>query len=96
MHNAFDSNVMSITINGSTIRYAYRDRPSAEYEIRGVSGLDLARLRSTIGKVDPISSSATVQYLTHVYKGSHFDANGKSVKPARQSAKSLLPRTPYS
>ena len=95
MSNTFDSTIMFITINGSTIRYAYRKHPADEYEIRGVSFIDLAQLRGTIGKGPSQSSSATVQYLTQLYKASHYRADGTPAKPARQKRATLLPRTPY-
>jgi hypothetical protein len=92
----FDSKVMVIEVEGSTIRYAYRDDLRRQYEIRGVSPLDLAQLRSTAGKAKPISSSATVQYLTHVYKDSHYHAaDGSRAKPCRTPKAKLLPMTPY-
>lgn len=85
---------MDIEIVGSTIKYTYRANTKRAYEIRLVSDLDLARLRRTIGN-ETVSSSATVQWLTHRYSASHFYASGKRAKPCRIPAKALLPKTPF-
>lgn len=88
------SNVMLIEIEGSTIRYSFLRPDSKTYEIRGVGMTDLARLRSASGD-DSVSASATVEYLTHIYKDSHFDAAGEPAPPSREKMASLRRKTPY-
>lgn len=92
---AVKSNVMHIEIDGNTIRYRYANRAdNKSYEIRGVSMLDIARLKAA-GPDDSISASATVEYLTHLYKDSNYDSDGKLVKPSRKRLSSLKPKTSY-
>lgn len=95
MKNQFDSGLMSIEIDGSTVRYSYNSDSDAEYEIRGVSAGDLSRLRVT-NKSSRYSTSESVQWLTHEYKDSHYRAGtNEKVAPA-STKKRKLTRTPWS
>lgn len=93
MNDEFDSALMAIEIRGNTVAYQYRGKTPV-YEIREVRLNDLAKLRLT-NRSDLFSSSATVQYLTHVYAGSHYLPSGQKPKPPRSTMAELLPKTPY-
>lgn len=95
MADEFESRIMSIEIHGTTIKYAYQGDAKRAYEIRGVSPHDLAQLRSTIGKPKPMSSSATVQWLSQRYAASHFRSDGTPAEPCNTPPGHLLPMTPY-
>jgi hypothetical protein len=94
MVDEFDSNIMRIEIRGQTVFYAYKDAPSIIYKICDVNLFDLSKLKQTHRNAT-FSSSATVQYLTHLYAGSHFGPDGTTAPPASQSKKRLLKLTPY-
>jgi hypothetical protein len=94
MQPAFDSRLMDVEIVGSTVKYTYRADRKRSYEIRGVTDLDLARLRQTIGN-ERYSTSATIQLLSHRYKTSHYYASGKPARPCRIRESELLPKTPF-
>jgi hypothetical protein len=42
------SKIMDIEVDGSTVKYRFRRNNAKTYEIRGVSGLDLATLRAAV------------------------------------------------
>ena len=94
MRDVFDSRLMHVEIAGSAIRYTFRREKTRSYEIRGVSDIDLARLRRTIGD-ERYSTSATIQLLTHRYKASHYYASGKPARPCRIPESELIPKTPF-
>lgn len=94
VNDEFDSNLMRIEIRGATVLYAYKGEPRNVYKIRDVNLFDLSKLKQT-NRNDNYSSSATVQYLTHLYPGSHFGPDGEVAPPASQSMKRLLKLTPY-
>ena len=85
---------MNIEIVGSTIKYAFKRAVAEVYEIRGVSMLDVARLKRASDD-DTVSASATVQYMTHLYKDAHFDVRGDVARPSRSKPEKLRPRTTF-
>src|SRR5687768_15753459 len=96
MATSVKSSVMMVRIDGTTLRYAFLSHVMDGYEIRGISSLDAANVRGAENRAaDNLSVSATVQYLTHVYKDSHFTAEGKKAKPSSESKASLRKRTLY-